>query len=217
MGQKRAIATSASEERLEKLLEERLKSGADQDFIDKRIWDLFGETWCVMFTDLSGFSRGVAKFGIIHFLQTIYESHRILIPVLDEHDGILLKDEGDSLMVLFRNTNKALQCAIHMQKICKKYNENRALEEQILLCVGLGFGKILKIGDTDVFGAEVNAASKLGEDTAKAWEILVTGAVKENADETTDFDFEPIDDVPSGSESAFKLVYTLDDPKWVIL
>jgi hypothetical protein len=29
-------------------------------------------------------------------------------------------------------------------------------------------------GDDDVFGAEVNAASKLGEDTAKAWEILVT-------------------------------------------
>lgn len=217
MGQKRAIATSASEERLEKLLEERLKPGANQDFIDKRIWDLFGETWCVMFTDLSGFSRGVAKFGIIHFLQTIYESHRVLIPVLDEHDGILLKDEGDSLMVLFRNTNKALQCAIHMQKTCKKYNENKALEEQILLCIGLGYGKILKIGDTDVFGAEVNAASKLGEDTAKAWEILVTGAVKENADETTDFDFEPIDDVPSGSESAFKLQYTLDDPKWVVL
>lgn len=217
MGQKRAIATSASEERLEKLLEERLKPGSNQEFIDRRIWDLFGETWCVMFTDLSGFSRGVAKFGIIHFLQTIYESHRVLIPVLDEHDGILLKDEGDSLMVLFRNTNKAIHCAIHMQKTCKKYNEGRPPEEQILLCVGLGYGKILKIGDSDVFGSEVNAASKLGEDTAKAWEVLVTGAVKENADETTDFDFEPIDDVPSGSDSAFKLIYALDDPKWVVL
>lgn len=217
MGQKRAIATSASEERLEKLLEERLSPGSNQDIIDKRIWDLFGETWCVMFTDLSGFSRGVAKFGIIHFLQTIYESQRILIPVLDEFDGILMKDEGDSLMVLFRNTNKAIQCAIQMQKACKRYNEGRVLEEQILLCVGLGYGKILKIGDTDVFGAEVNAASKLGEDTAKAWEILVTNAVKENADETTDFDFEPIKEIPPGSDGAFKLVYTLDEPKWVVL
>ena len=30
--------------------------------------------WCVMATDLSGFSRGVAEYGIIHFLQTIFES-----------------------------------------------------------------------------------------------------------------------------------------------
>lgn len=217
MGQKRTIATSASEERLEKLLEERLTEGSNHEIIDKRIWDLFGETWCVMFTDLSGFSRGVAKFGIIHFLQTIYESQRILIPVLDEFDGILMKDEGDSLMVLFRNTNKAIQCAIQMQKACKRYNEGRVLEEQILLCVGLGYGKILKIGDTDVFGSEVNAASKLGEDTAKAWEILVTSAVKENADETTDFDFEPITEIPPGSDGAFKLLYTLDEPKWVVL
>ncbi|TGN11954.1 adenylate/guanylate cyclase domain-containing protein [Leptospira ilyithenensis] len=217
MGQKRTIATSASEERLEKLLEERLKSGANQTIIDNRIWDLFGETWCVMFTDLSGFSRGVAQFGIIHFLQTIYESQRILIPVLDEYDGILLKDEGDSFLVLFRNTNKAIQCAIQMQKTVKKYNEGKLAEEQILLCVGLGYGKILKIGDTDVFGSEVNAASKLGEDTAKAWDILVTSSVKENAETVVDFDFEEIEDVPPGADGAFRLMYSLDDSKWVVL
>lgn len=104
-----------------------------------------------------------------------------------------------------------------MQKACKRYNEGRVAEEQILLCVGLGFGKILKIGDTDVFGAEVNAASKLGEDTAKAWEILVTNAVKENADETSDYDFEAIAEIPPGSDGAFRLVYTLEEPKWVVL
>lgn len=217
MGQKRTIATSASEERLEKLLEERISGSADKDFIDKRIWDLFGETWCVMFTDLSGFSRGVAKFGIIHFLQTIYESQRILIPVVDKHDGILLKDEGDSFLVLFRNTNKAIHCAIEMQKTVSKYNVDKPDEEDVLLCVGLGYGKILKIGDTDVYGAEVNAASKLGEDTAKAWEILVTQAVKDNAEENTDFDFTAIEDVPPGSDAAYKLVYTLEDSKWVVL
>ena len=54
-----------------------------QGEIDERIWDLFGEEWAVMFTDLSGFSRGVADFGIIHFLQIIYESQRVLIPCID--------------------------------------------------------------------------------------------------------------------------------------
>ena len=79
-----SIGSRASEDRLEKLIEERLKPGADKERIDRRIWDLFGESWCVMFTDLSGFSRGVAKFGIIHFLQTIHESERLLIPLIEE-------------------------------------------------------------------------------------------------------------------------------------
>jgi class 3 adenylate cyclase len=37
---------------------------------------------------------------------------------------------------------------------------------------------VLKIGD-DVFGDEVNLASKLGEDIAKAGEILMTQSFKE--------------------------------------
>lgn len=71
MTYKKLILTSASEDRLENLITERLQKGTNKKEIDKRIWDLFGEEWCVMFTDLSGFSRHVEKFGIIHFLQTI--------------------------------------------------------------------------------------------------------------------------------------------------
>lgn len=172
------IGLSASEERLERLIEERMAPGADRARIDQRIWDLFGEDWAVMFTDLSGFSRNVAEFGIIHFLQTIFESERILVPVLEGNDGILLKTEGDSMLVIFRKPAKALQAAVGMQAACAAYNRGRPEEEKVLLCVGLGYGTMLRIGDSDVFGREVNAASKLGEDTAKAGEILVTDAFR---------------------------------------
>ncbi len=207
---RRSIVAGASEDRLERLIQSRLEPGADKQNIDARIWDLFGEEWCVMFTDLSGFSRGVAKFGIIHFLQTIYESERILIPIIEEHDGILLKVEGDSFLVIFRNVKKALQSAVHMQRVLKTYNADRTEEEMVLLCVGLGFGKMLRIGDTDVFGAEVNAASKLGEDTAQAWEILVTDSVKEKAGEVADIAFEEIDDIPPGADKAYRARYSFD-------
>lgn len=211
MSTKRSILTSASEDRLEKLITERLKAGANKELIDKRIWDLFGEEWCIMFTDLSGFSRNVAKFGIIHFLQTIYESQRVLIPVIDQHDGILLKTEGDSFLVIFRNVIKGLKCAISMQRLLKQYNDDTPEEDDILLCIGLGVGKVLKIGDTDVFGAQVNAASKLGEDTAGPWEILVTGEVKKAVDESgfENIGFSSIPEVPPGAKDAFRLDYKL--------
>lgn len=187
------IGASASEDRLERLIEDRLKPGADKETIDNRIWDLFGETWAIMFTDLSGFSRNVAKFGIIHFLQTIYESERLLIPVIEDHDGILLKAEGDSLLVIFRNAGKALQAAVAMQKSLLWYNKDKVEEEQVLLCVGIGYGKVLRIGDVDVFGHEVNSASKLGEDTAKAYEILVTPAVQKVFSDSKEFTFDATD------------------------
>ena len=168
-----------TEERLWRLIEERTKSGTDTEAIDERIWDLFGEEWTIMFTDLAGFSRHVASFGIIHFLQIIYEHKKLLMPIVEDKCGILIKAEADSLMILFKRPASALACAVEMQRACQNANQRRIPEEQMLLCVGLGTGHVLRIGDSDIYGAEVNAASKLGEDTAKANEILVTDAFKE--------------------------------------
>jgi adenylate cyclase len=203
------IQTSSSQNRLEKLIAERLQEGTNKEEIDERIWDLFGETWAIMFTDLSGFSRSVADFGIIHFLQIIYESQRVLVPCIDRHDGILLKVEGDSMMVIFRQATKAVECAVAMQQTLKHYNEDKIDAEKVLLCVGLGYGKVLRIGDSDVFGAEVNAASKLGEDTADSWEILGTESLAKNIQDMTHIQLEAIDFVPPGAKAAFRLIYCL--------
>ncbi len=205
----RSIVIGASKNRLDQLIEDRLSPGANKESIDKRIWDLFGEKWCVMFTDLSGFSRGVAKFGIIHFLQTIYESERLFLPIIEKWDGILIKSEGDSLLVIFKTVDNALEAGIEMQKSCRDYNKNKSEEEKVLLCVGLGYGNILKISDDDVFGKEVNSASKLGEDTAEPWEILVTQAVKENTESFKNKEFIELKDPPSGIERAYQFSYSL--------
>jgi class 3 adenylate cyclase len=205
---RRSVFITASEDRLEKLISARIEPGADKAAIDQRLWDLFGERWCIMMTDLVGFSRGVAKFGIIHFLQTIYESEKLLVPIVERHDGIMLKAEGDSVFVIFRNVKKAIAASLEMQRTLRVYNVNRRQEEHVLLGVGLGFGMVLRIGDSDVFGAEVNAASKLGEDTAKAYEILVTNAVRDEAKDVPDISFDEIDDVPPGAEKAFRIKYS---------
>ncbi len=57
----RQIGMSASQDRLEHLIANRLEPGANKEQIDARIWDLFGEEWAVMFTDLAGFSRNVGE------------------------------------------------------------------------------------------------------------------------------------------------------------
>ena len=124
-----------------------------------------------------------------------------------------MKTEGDSLLVIFRSAARALECALAMQRTARDYNRERDDAEQVLLCVGLGCGRLLRIGDHDVFGAEVNAAAKLGEDTAKAWEILVTGAVRQAAQDAGSFPepvgFEALPEAPPGAEAAFRVTYRL--------
>ena len=202
------IGVGASQARLSSLLESRLQAGADTAAIDERIWNLFGERWAVMFTDLSGFSRHVAEFGITHFLQIIYESERLLMPIIEANDGILLKVEGDSLLVIFRSPSRAVAAAVAMQRTTVEYNATRPDAEQVLLCVGLGVGEILRIGDDDVFGAEVNAASKLGEDTAGPGDILVTDSMHEFAvANDAVVGAEKLSSAPPGAEGAFRLDY----------
>lgn len=214
MSNRHRVGQGASEDRLESLIKARLEPGADKRLIDERIWDLFGEDWSVMFTDLSGFSRQVAEFGIIHFLQTIFEAERLLLPIIEDHDGILLKTEGDSFLVIFRNPRKALLCSVAMQRRLADYDKGKGDTEKVLLCVGLGQGRVLRIGDADVYGSEVNAASKLGEDRAKAWEILVTGAMRDailaGGDQGLDgISFEELPEPPAGADRAYKVGYRL--------
>ncbi|MEQ1773387.1 MAG: adenylate/guanylate cyclase domain-containing protein [Burkholderiales bacterium] len=203
----RQIISRASTDRLELLIEERLNPKSDKTRIDKRIWNLFGEKWAVLYTDLSGFSRNVTEFGIIHFLQTIYESHRLLVPVIQHGSGILLKTEGDSLMVIYRSVDDAVRSAIAMQNCCRRHSENLPPEDKVLLCIGIGFGDMLRIGDQDIYGAEVNTACKLGEDTAKAHEILISSAVADAVTLPTGATLEPFTDVPLGVGNAFRLNY----------
>lgn len=196
-----------SEIRLWRLIEERTRAGADTKRIDERIWALFGEEWAIMFTDLSGFSRQVAAFGIIHFLQVLYEQKKLLLPIVEAHDGILIKVEADSFLIIFKRASAALECAIAMQHACAQVNARRVPEEKILLCVGIGHGRVLRIGDRDVFGREVNAASKLGEDTAKAGEILVTHAARQAIGVLDGLSYEPLDVTIHGTEACYRVGY----------
>ena len=198
---------TGAERRLWQLIEKRALPGADVKRIDRRIWDLYGEEWSVMFTDLAGFSRQAAAFGITHFLQVIHEKKKLLYPVIHAHDGVLVKTEADSFLLLFRRPESALACAIEMQETCRKCSERRVPEEQVLLCVGIGHGRLLRVGSTDVWGSEVNAASKLGEDTAKAHEILVTEAFREACPESKNAKFLDLGIAVGGSAQNYRIKY----------
>jgi len=203
----RTLFMEHSHERLTKMLADRAQDGADRAAVDRKIWDTFGETWTVMFTDLSGFSRNVANFGIIHFVQVIVESEKLYAPILHEHNAFIIKREGDSLMILFHNPKNALDAAIAMQQASQAYSLSKPPEDKVTLCLGLSHGRILRLGSNEVFGNAVNSASKLGEDTAGPHEILVTNDFVEAYEGDVPLELERIEFKPPGSDAAYQVKY----------
>lgn len=200
-------SNAAAARHLWDLIRKRLEPGADTDAIDKEIWKAFGAERTIMFTDLSGFSRRVAEFGIIHFLQVIHEQMRVLVPIVSQHGGSLVKDDADSLLLLFHSVEDAVRCSLAMQDACRTFNQGKLPRDHLLLCVGIGSGPMLLIGENEVWGAEVNAASKLGEDTARAGEILLSTNAHAALGATSQFNFTPIEVSFPGTETSYRLIY----------
>ncbi|MBN06144.1 adenylate/guanylate cyclase domain-containing protein [Ponticaulis sp.] len=197
------------EKRLQTLLDERSSLGVETEKIDKKIWDLFGENWAIMFTDLVGFSRSVDSYGIIHFLNSIYSSRELFRPIVNDFNGWLIQEHADSLLVAFRNPSNALGCAIDMQKSTRDYNQDLEEKDKIIVCIGLGYGKVLRVGKSNLYGQQVNATSRLGEDIAKGQEILITQKFKDSVNEILDGDLEELGSSHPALINSYKLNYKI--------
>ncbi len=173
--------SDAEQSELWKLLDERAGSKADVEDVDRRIWEKFGDEGAVVFTDLAGFTRRSAELGITHFLQIIHQSQILLRPVIGQNSGTVFEVVGDSMLIWFSTVQEALQCSVEMQEACRQYNADLEPAYQILLCVGIGYGRVIRVGDSRLAGGEVNVASKLGEDIAEAYEILISDDARKAA------------------------------------
>ncbi len=95
----------------------------------------------------------------------------------------------DSMLLWFDDVDDSIHCSVAMQRACTAYNKGKRPVDEILLCLGIGYGHTLKVDNARLAGPQVNLASKLGEDTAEGYEILVTDSVKEHATPNEEFEF----------------------------
>ncbi len=155
----------------------------DIEAIDHEVWDKYGENWAIVYTDLSGFTREAYNRGIMYTLEAIHTFRRLALPIIAELGGIVIKTEGDSLMILIKEPTKALAFARKINAELGNYNLDHPGEE-IYNGSGIAYGKIIKLGNQDIYGLEVNLASKLGEDIAAGNEILLTEGAKAEIEKT---------------------------------
>ena len=176
--------------RFYRLLDQLIEHPEKESEIEAKIRLNYEGYWSVWVSDMSGFSSRTSKYGILHFLGLIRRQHRQCLPFFDKYSAIPIKFEADNMLVLFNDTQNAVNCAVETIRHLQHYNKSVHERYTIRLCIGIGFGPVLNLDNRDVFGNEVNLASKLGEDVADAEQVLITEAAFEQVKEMPGVTFE---------------------------
>ena len=166
---------------LARLLDARNEHPESLAEIDAEIWQRFGRTRAVLVLDMCGFSRLTMRYGITHFLAMIRRLQTIVRPVIAAGGGRVVKTEADNVFATFDDVPPALATARAIQRSLDTANTFLPEDWDLHAAIGIGYGALLLVGDDDVFGSEMNIASKLGEDVAGRGEILLSSAARERA------------------------------------
>jgi adenylate cyclase len=161
---------------LERLLDERNEHPERLTAIDAALRTRFEQPCAILVLDMCGFSRLTIRHGIVHYLALIRRMQRTVVPLVEAEGGHVVKTEADNLFATFARVPRALKSARAIQTALARANEALPEDWDVHVGIDIGYGPLLLIGDDDVFGSEMNLASKLGEDVAKAGEILLTEA-----------------------------------------
>ena len=159
---------------LDKLLDQRNERPEQLHDIDAKINQRFCQTHTIFVLDMSGFSQRTLRYGISHYLAMIRRMHTIVLPIVARSRGRVVKTEADNVFALFRSVPEALEAAAEINEALARVNAGLPADWDILVGIGIGHGPLLVIGKEDVFGSEMNLASKLGEDVASGGEVLLT-------------------------------------------
>jgi len=155
----------------------------------------FREKYCwrraILSLDMTGFTATTMRGGEMDSLLRIFNAQKVSVPVLREYGSHLMRCFADDIVALFEDPNAALDAAFEIHRRIALFNaSDLASDHPAECCVGIGYGQILAIGPNLAQGDEMNKASKLGEDIARATETLLTEQAHDALSSRSDVVFE---------------------------
>jgi len=178
------IMEEVSGDDLATMLHKRM-TAEDAEEIDKKIMERYGRHLTIMFTDLKDFTRKSAILDMVEMMEMMQEHDDLIIPIIEEHLGRIIKKIGDAIMAVFENPLNAVKAARAVQQ--KLRSRNKSIDDpsrKIQVRIGVNCGMVLE-KEGDVYGDTVNMASRV-EGLAKEEQVFITREV---------FDFLDVDEI----------------------
>lgn len=171
-----------SHEHLDQLLSAIIEHPERRAEIEGQIERDFRQQMAVFVLDMSGFSRTTQQHGIVSFLLMIHQMRLLASPAVRARGGVIVKAEADNLYCLFGEVSAAVSAAREITQRLETVNVLLPGNRRLYASIGIGWGDLLVVGEEDLFGDEVNLASKLGEDVAERGVVLLTEAARARLD-----------------------------------
>jgi len=138
----------------------------------------------IMSADVAGFSRlmGKDEAGTLSALKALRRD--VFAPQVAAHKGRVVKLMGDGALVEFPSIVNAVDCAIAVQRVLARRNE----DSPIKLRIGINLGDII-IEGSDIYGDGVNVAARIQE-VADPGGIALSGAAFDQVEGKVEVAFE---------------------------
>lgn len=165
--QKNSQEASASTDQLdlEKYLEQREK-------MESLFEEKFTKSLTVVFTDLKGSTAIAENEGDLVSRTLIKHQNEIVLPAIQENNGVFVKSIGDGTLSYFEQAQEAVRAAVRIQVGMDALNMSKKFKTPVLMRIGMHTGKCV-IEKSDIFGDVVNTASRF-ESAAHAGEIYLS-------------------------------------------
>jgi class 3 adenylate cyclase/tetratricopeptide (TPR) repeat protein/TolB-like protein len=124
----------------------------------------------IVFTDIVGFTKLSAQ-DETKAAELIKRQRALLTPIIQTHDGMLLKEMGDGLLLSFYSATSAVECAIEIQKIANTIDD-------LNLRIGIHQGEVI-IDGKDIIGDDVNVAARIEPFSAPGG-VAISNAVQQD-------------------------------------
>lgn len=145
----------------------------------------------VLVLDLTGFTENTMRGGALHGFLRILDAQRVCLPILRDAGAEFVRTFADDIVALFAQPQAALDAALEIHDRAARPDWPSPTRERAECCIGVGYGAVYAIGPNHAMGDEMNRASKLGEDTARGGETLITEGAYEAVRRRSDLAFEP--------------------------
>jgi class 3 adenylate cyclase len=165
----------------------------DNEVLLRAICDFVEETWshpeapvtppelqlaamrAILWTDIEGHSIMMERLGDAKGRDVLRDHELIAREALAAHGGTEVKSMGDGFMAWFPSAQRAVECAIALQRSFALHNDSSA--EPLSVRVGVNAGEPIAEED-DLFGASVITAARICSQAAGG-EILASDVVRQ--------------------------------------
>jgi len=117
-----------------------------------------------LFSDLVGSTQMYQRQGDSHAFALVQKHFDLMVPIIRQNQGGVVKTIGDAVMAVFTDSQAALKASLEVLQAFAQHNQQLQADEQLIIKLGLHKGPciILNLNDKlDYFGNTVNTAARI--------------------------------------------------------